>query len=146
VRLFASLALLCFLFGLSLQGADLINGGVSPEQAAFGRLLFYAGFPFVGVAVITAWLYRRNQAHERTGSPSSVGSAVDTVSLSRSGETSEPTWWRWSMQVRLASLGAVLLIPLGVLMVASRDSLAAPVLVLGAVLVVVAIRTARRPP
>jgi hypothetical protein len=146
VRLFASLAVLCFFFGLSLQGADLINGGVSPEQAAFGRLLFYAGFPFAGVAVVTAWLSRRNQVHERTGSPSSVGSAVDTVSVSPSGETSDPTWWRSSMHVRLASLGAALLIPLGLLMLASRDSLAAPVLFLGGVLVVVAIRTARRAP
>ncbi|PYP34965.1 MAG: hypothetical protein DMD48_14930, partial [Gemmatimonadetes bacterium] len=72
--------------------------------------------------------------------------AVDTVSLSRSGETSEPTRWRSSMQVRLASLGAVLLIPLGLLMLDSRDSLAGPVLFLGGALVVVAIRTARRRP
>ena len=146
VRLFASLAVLCFFFGLSLQGADLINRDASPEQASFGRLLFYAGFPFAVLAVVTAWLSRRREAHDPTRSQSNAGPAVDTVSVSRSGETLEPTWWRSSMHVRLASLGAVLLIPLGLLMLDSRDSLAGPLLFLGGALVVVAIRTARRPP
>jgi hypothetical protein len=146
VRLFASLAVLCLFFGLSLQGANLISGDVSPEQASFGRLLFYAGFPFAGVAALTAWLSRGREAHDPTRSQSSAGAAADTASLSRTAETDEPTRWRSTMRVRLASLGAVLLIPLGLLMLASRDALAAPVLLFGGLLVVVAIRAARRRP
>lgn len=144
VRLFASLAVLCFFFGLSLQGATLISGDVSPEQASFGSLLFYAGFPFVGLTALTAWLSRGREANDPTRSPSSAAAPIDAVSLSRTAETDAPTWWRSSMRLRLASLGAVLLIPLGLLMLASRDSLATPVLFIGGVLVFVAIRAAGR--
>jgi hypothetical protein len=140
VRLFASLAALCFVFGLSLQGVTLISGDVSPEQASFGRLLFYAGFPFAGLAALTAWLSRGREANDPARSQSSAAAAIDTVSPSRSAETDESIPWRSSMRVRLASLGAVLLIPLGLLMLAARDSLATPVLFIGGVLVVVAMR------
>jgi len=145
VRLLASLAVLCFLFGLSLQGQpSAITGDVSPEQASFGRLLFYVGFPFAGLAVVAAWLVRGREAHDLTSSDSSRAAAVEALPAARTGATREPT--PSSTVVRVAWFGAVLFIPLGLLILLSRDALAVPALFLGGVCVAVAIRAARRAP